>query len=592
MKSTTFILLIIVIIIKYSKEEIDNESSSDFTKEEDNKNNSISRNEENKSFIDNIYLMDSSKEFDLNIKINGTKENTLIILFFSPNCIHCKHFLPIYKEISEALINNTNLKFSKIQFSSSEKILKKYTQIKIPGVPKLYFYKRGNFIPYEGKRDKEEIITFINRIHKFECTQISTTELNKFINYKTIFSLDKENQFILGLFKNRSNSINSFIANNFFELNSLNNDLLLNKKCFYHFYNDKEENITENNYYLSNIILNKNIKNDNENKDYLIYSYNYHKGLNTFSLFHTYLNFQNNSTEINDNKNLNKHIKIIQNKYKDFIDNNYLYNYYYINDTQDLSFLNHLNKKYFLFNYRNESLHKFFINEINYILSLNNSLNKDYLFILFNINYAKSREREGISFYDPDNLSPKEIINKNKLNRTHILNVIFDYIYKDQNHLIKSHFEESKKLITDTFNTVFNWFLELTSENKTNTSNLGDLNKIKEVEDKKNSNDIEQELIDEINKTIIEDNNKNKEKEKEKKNKNKNSNIKNLKRRRKKILEFTEDEDFGFNKNLLLLPLYLIIYSILYYLFYRIVLMKFQGNISYKKLATDENKRI
>ena len=160
MKSTIFILSIILIIIKYAKEEIDNESSSNFTKEENNKNNTNSKHEKNNTFIDNIYLMNTTKDFDLNIKINGTKENTLIILFFSSNCIHCKNFFPIYKEISESLINNTNLKFSKIQFSSAEKVLKKYTQIKVPGVPKLYFYKRGNFIPYEGKRNKEEIIYY------------------------------------------------------------------------------------------------------------------------------------------------------------------------------------------------------------------------------------------------------------------------------------------------------------------------------------------------------------------------------------------------------------------------------------------------
>ena len=500
--------------------------------------------------------------------------------------------MPIYQEISEALINNTNIKFSKIQFFSSEKVLKKYTQIKVTGVPKLYIYKRGNFIPYEGKRNKEEIITFINRIHNFECVQISTDELNKFINYQTIFSLDKESQFILGLFKNKSNSDNnnndnSFIINNFLELNSLNNELLLNKKCFYYFYNDKEENITGSNYYLNNIILNRNIKNEDENKDYLIYSYNYHKGLNTFSLFHTYLNFQNNSTEINDDENVNKHIKIIQNKYKSFIDDKYLYNYYYINDTSDLILFMHLNKKYFIFKYRKDSLHQLFINEINYILSLNNSLSKDYLFILFNINDAKNK-KEGISFYNPDYDLPKEIINKKELNRTNILNAIFEYIYKDQNQLIQNQYEESRKLLRDTFNSVFTWFLGLSQENKTNVSNYDDLNKIKEVEDKKDQNDIEQELIDEINKTIIEDNNKNKEKAKE----NKNSNVNNIKRRRRKILEFTKDDDLGFNKNLLLLPLYLIIYSILYYFFYKKVLMKYQDNISYKKLAIDENKII
>ena len=83
MKSNIFILSIIVIIIKFSEEEINNESSSNFTEEGNNKNNNISKQKKNNTFIDNIYLMNSTKDFDLNIKINGTKGNTLIILFFS-----------------------------------------------------------------------------------------------------------------------------------------------------------------------------------------------------------------------------------------------------------------------------------------------------------------------------------------------------------------------------------------------------------------------------------------------------------------------------------------------------------------------------
>ena len=548
-----------------------------------------------------IYSMNSTKEFDLNIKINGTKQNTLMILFYSSGCIHCKHFHPIYKLISEALINNTNIKLSKIELLSAKGILKKYSQIRVPGVPMIYFYKNGNFIRYEGKRNQEEIISFINRIHNFECTEIlSINELNKYINFNTIFSLDKKNQFILGLFKNKTNNKNnenldkSFIINNFMELNSLNNDILLNKNCYYYFYDDKKDNNNINNYYL-NSILNNNINNDNyNNNNYLIYSYNYQKGLNTFSLFNYYLNFRNNSSKIND-ININNHIKIIQNKYKSFIDDYYLYKYYYINETSDLNKFIHHNKKFFIFNYKDEDLHKLYINEINYILSINASLSKDYMFILLDINNInKINEKEGISFYDADNFSPNEIIKRNELNKTNILSKIFEYIYKDKNNLIESQFESSKKFVTQTINSVFNWILKLTNyDNTTNNSLLNNFNKNKEIEEENNTKiDYEQELIDEINKTIIEDN-KNKEKEnKENINKNINIDINRIKKRRKNLELFKDEEELGFNKNLILFPFYLILYSFLYYFFYKYVFLKYQNRIYYKRLPTDDFKNI
>lgn len=601
MKKIFFLILIFISLYQATKEDNNYTLLKDIEFEKEDKEQNITNNEEKKIINkdDNIYLMNSTKEFDLNIKINGTSKNTLIILFYSENCIHCIHFQPIYKKVSIILKNNTNIKISKIQLSSSRQILKKYKQLKVPGVPTVYIYKKGNFIRYEGERDPESIISYIYKLHTFYCTEIfNITELSKFINHKTLFSLDKQNQFILGLFKIKTNNKiqdKSFILNNFLELNTLNNDLLLNKKCYYYFYNltnEKNNKINENetNYYLNNILYNDN--NDDENNNYLIYAYNYQKGLNTFPLFNTYLNFQNNSTKLNDYNNLNKHIKIIQNKYKLFIEDYYLYRYYYINDTNELNNYYYHNKKFFIFDFESEGIHRLFVNEINYILSLNSSLNRDYLFVLCNItNNKKLSKKEGISFFDIEYFTPMQILNENELNKTSIQYKIFEYIYRDQNNLLESEFDYSNNFLLNTFNSVYEWFLKLTNnDNKTNNTNINitEQNIQEKIENISNI-DYEQELIDEINKTIIEENEKNKEVNKNEKNIN-NNNLKHIKKSNNNYYEYNEDEEMGFNKNLILFPFYLIIYSIIYFFFYKYILLKYQDKIFYSRLPTEDPK--
>lgn len=600
MKKIFFLIIIFISLYQTTKEDNNYTLLKDIEFEKEDKEHNITNKDEEKKIIiedDNIYLMNSTKDFDLNIKINGTSKNTLIILFYSDSCIHCLHFQPIYKNVSKILKNNTNIKFSKIQLSSSRQILKKYKQLKVPGVPTVYIYKNGNFIRYEGEREPEKIISYIYKFHTFYCTEIfNITELSKFINHKTLFSLDKQNQFILGLFKNKANNKiidKSFILNNFLELNTLNNDLLLNKKCYYYFYNltnEKNNNINEINYYLNNILYNDN--NDDENNNYLIYAYNYQKGLNTFPLFNTYLNFQNNSTKLNDYNNLNKHIKIIQNKYKLFIEDYYLYKYYYINDTDELNNYYYHNKKFFIFDFKSEGIHKLFVNEINYILSLNSSLNKDYLFVLCNItNNKKLSKKEGISFFDIEYFSPTQILDENGLNKTNIQYKIFEYIYRDQKNLLESELDYSDNFLLNTFNSVYKWFLNLTNdENKTHDTNINiaEQNIQEKIENISNI-DYEQELIDEINKTIIEENEKNKEINKNEKNINEN-NLKYIKKSNNNYYEFNEDEEMGFNKNLILFPFYLIIYSIIYFFFYKYILLKYQDKIFYSRLPTEDPK--
>ena len=356
------------------------------------------------------------------------------------------------------------------------------------------------------------------------------------------------------------------------------NDIIMKKNCYYYFNNDNEDikNINDNNIYLKQTLDKK----EDEIGDYLIYSYNYHKGLNTFSLFKSYLFFQSNSSQINEFGNVNKNIKIVKNKFKNFIDENYLYKYYTINISMDLfNFFGYENKNYFVFYHQTQELRKFYIDEINYILSLNRSLACDYIFLLFNTTKDKQIDkRKRVTFFNVDEFENTVLLNEEELNKTSIEKAILDYIDKLRKHLIKS----KKERLNEAIKTILDWF-----NGEKNSTDLIDINK-----------DYEQELIDEINKTIIEDEKEQKlkyEKEKEKKendNIKTKKNLKNMKNnlKRKKIIEENLDEELGFNKNLILFPFFLIIYSLFYFFCYKYIFDKYENKIFYKRLPSEETK--
>ena len=162
------------------------------------------------------------------------------------------------------------------------------------------------------------------------------------------------------------------------------------------------------------------------------------------------------------------------------------------------------------------------------------------------------------------------LLYKHELNKTNLESKILEYINKDRKHLLKSKMQVAQ----ETIKSIYDWLSNLAEKNNSQT-NLVNLN-----------NDFEQELIDEINKTIIEDEKKQKLEEEKKINQGnnfENKNLKNLKniQKRRKILDSIKNEDLGFNKNLVLFPLFLIIYSLLFFFCYKYVFHKFENKIFY-----------
>jgi hypothetical protein len=214
---------------------------------------------------------------------------------------------------------------------------------------------------------------------------------------------------------------------------------------------------------------------------------------------------QNNNSKINefnDNDiNIDKNIKIIKNKYKIFLNENFLYKYYYINNENGLKNFNYFNQRLFIFYFQTPELEKFYIDEIKYILSLNHSLISDYLFVLFNTTTEKVDKYKRVSFFNMQEYENKMLLYKHELNKTNLESKILEYINKDRKHLLKSKIQVAQ----ETIKSIYDWFSNL-GEKNTSHNNLVNLN-----------SDFEQELIDEINKTIIEDEKKQKI-EQEKKN--------------------------------------------------------------------------
>ena len=582
-----FITFILLIYIKsetintqeefYNDNNMNNDSSILSSEEEYNdlesdqyENEDIYINSNEEDIIDGVYKIESLEQFNLNIKKNGTDGNILVILFHSKTCPHCIKFMPKYSRISEQLINNniTNIKLSKIEGSTISSITKKYNQINVNYFPVLYLYKNGIFILYNGGMNEKDVLTFIDRIGNFKCKEImSYDELNKFINYKTIYSLDKNSQFILGLFKNyTSDSINKFIVNNFININGINSYVINEKHCYYFFYDNNINNknlIIKNNTYLNNIINNNfnEYKNMNENNNYLIYTYNYQKGLNSFSLFKTYLNILNDSKHnINISLSNNKNIKIIENKYRSFINQNYLYKYYYLNkDNKDDLFQQ--NKKIFIFSYSNNKTHKLFINTINKILNENLYLNDQYLFLLNKLDKNNPEGElgmkldDGVILFDLETLDDTNITETyDDLNKTYIEMKIIDIVRKFN----EKKFNDKNSNINDNIN----------------------------IDQKFNFSEEDEELIKEINKTIIEDNLR------QQNNKDKTKHLGNHNKYYKSIddLNIDNDDELNFERKLIMIPICLIIYSILYFYFYKYVLVVYSQKINYIKLSSDDYK--
>ena len=579
----------------FSLNETNNDQNLEFISEEE---------EEKEEFIkDYVHNITSLKEFDAYLEKNNQPEKTCLFLFYSETCGHCKRFAPIYKKIALTLFEkDKNILLNRINVKLHDSILEKYPDLDIMGVPTVFIYRNEKFIRYDEENDYDVLLSFLNKLINYKCKEIlSYAQFKNIFNDKTVYSLQNDKEFILGIFKYIPNSTQrNIISDNFILINADNFGLVNDNNCFYYFYNNEEKEKTSDDV---NDLTDKYLEKLLTNNDNLIFSYNNQKGLNTFILFDNYMNLfmsQKNFIQTSEQSlvnvtNYSKHFKefkiTFNEKYKTFIEDNYLYKYYKANE-KNFGFFVGMKKKMFIFSYNNITQENIFITEINKLLAIDNTLNKNYLFILNNISsindetFNESYNQFGVSFIDNENFVDKTIIDDiNQLNITSLNEKLNEFIEKDKANYFKEQSEKTKNVVKGVFDIAYNIMNFFSGDTKKNN---------KENNDEKNEisddfNEEDQELIDEINKTIIEDELKQKEKIKEKSTEKKSKKKKVRKGQITTPIKYEDEDEIGFNKKFILFPLYLIIYSILYYLIYSKII-KCDKKSLYSKLPIFDDK--
>ena len=485
----------------------------------------------NKFKIKNIINIKNYNDYLINIK-KTTKGKTTILVIYTNSCPHCRDFAPKYVNISNHFINNKNITFLRINSNVYDLFMDNITEFKVYGVPSIFFYTNEKFIEYKESRDVDYFINYINQQHNFKCEEINESILSQLINDDIILSNHNNKSFIIGLFPKVNNQFNERDIEIFQKLNSRQGNLIKSSDCFYFLYD--------------NDILNKSNETKfltlNEGKNY-IYVYNYQKGIKNFPYF------DNNYISLNFS---DVYMKQIESKYIDFIKNNF-FPYYILCEDSLISKIILLNKKLLLFTFENNNQKEFYIEIINQLLG-NKTIQNNYFMVLINNTDEKSlvsKYYKETAVYYTKKFETDEIIielNKNKAlsEQYDIIDKIKDFIYNNNENEEEKSDDDLKNNVQKGLEIIQDILKFLTDENKNTTENIN-YNKTEEIKENKTLED------NKSNKFLFKNlRSKNQEKENKKKEKN-------------KIHHFT-------------IFLYLIIYSILFYFFYKKYLINEEFN--------------
>ena len=515
-KICNFILsFCLIYLIKCQNQNIKNEEEE----EEEMKNFNISSN------IIEINYIEQFEDY-----LNQGFNKIIVIEIYNKGCIHCEEFYPKYLNLSLMFKPLEDFIFLKIEGKVYKLIANKFSELKVKGVPSLFIYNSNKFIKYNGYMNIESIYSFLFEKYEFDCKEIKEGEyFNNFIEDNIKFLKQRKSSYILGVFNKNEINIDNII-NKFKFLNFRNKDIIKIDTCFYFLY--------DNNKYIINFDIQDFLFEHSKNS---IIVYNYQKGINTFNL----IDFGKFNESLISNYSIN-----IDNLYRNFLLKNYLPLILNIQSYQ-IDNLYYLPQNSFIFSYKTNEEQKYFKSLIKEITSYS-IYNNDYILILLNIS-KKIRLKKtlsltkntGIYFFEPGLQNERIVIeknNENNLEKNFPISIVINYIeLEKQGNLPLSKREEDEMKLLLLIDKMKKEFNEKFSDLKNNTFN---------------------------NKSLIYSNQTN--------NNNKNNNTIKLDKQKKIIKEqkFLEKEDnidleTKNIKNLILVPLYFIIYSILFVWLYK-----------------------
>lgn len=516
--------------------------------------------DDNDNITSNVQEIQTSQDF---INVLANKNYTSVVIYiFSPHCPHCFKFSPKYNHISNLYKDNDKIKFIKIS-SSHEEIFEKYFYIE--SFPKIVLYNQNLFLMYSGLNEVDEVSDFISTKSNYQCTEIDSLErFDNFITENILFSYQKEKSYVFGVFEDVPSRKEKIISY-FNKLHVLNKDILKEKQCYYFFYSNPNEKTS-----FSKQINNKEILqfflNTNEDKNF-IFSYNYQKGINSFTFF---------NNEMIEDQNIFKEIKGL---YRKFLLKN-IFPYYQKYNDIDLYELFSRNSKFLIFSYENETQYNHFELIIKAYLT-SSYYNSKYIIILIDVEKQNKKNQEGIPSYLEYFLFGKEVgmyLTDKKFNSAmkiqdpeDIDNISFEerFSYANLIELIKDDMEreaESKNQSNNNLNGFVTAKVDESQNNKTEQEKLIEENLNNEKEEMHNDTLVKES---ELNNNINNSDNIKTESNKENKFLNVGHN------KIEKMKEEIKIEEEIISKKIVMIPIYLIVYSVIFFYLYKIKLYQY-----------------
>jgi thiol-disulfide isomerase/thioredoxin len=102
-----------------------------------------------------IYLYNKNKE---NFESN---DNIQVILFKMKGCSHCTQFLPEFNKFKENISNENKPVNVQIIDAEDDQQISKYN---IKGFPTVLFIKNGQEFTYDGNRNAEDLMNYLNKM--------------------------------------------------------------------------------------------------------------------------------------------------------------------------------------------------------------------------------------------------------------------------------------------------------------------------------------------------------------------------------------------------------------------------------------------
>lgn len=121
----------------------------------------------------------------------------VLVEFYAPWCGHCKALAPEYAKAAKALAEkNSNIKLGKVDATEEQELSEKHG---VRGYPTLKFFRSGTPIEYTGGREKDTIISWLEKKTGPAAKELETVEAAEEF-------LKENNVAIIGFFKDRESS--------------------------------------------------------------------------------------------------------------------------------------------------------------------------------------------------------------------------------------------------------------------------------------------------------------------------------------------------------------------------------------------------